>query len=119
MSPLGRHRPAWLVADDAYWVTNADDHSVSRISPKTRAVVQTIGVGSSPSGITEGGGDVWVTNSLDGTVSRIDAETNTEVQTNRRRQLPARDRVRERSDLGREYRATTRSRRSTPTAASH
>src|SRR5207244_1422332 len=51
------------------------------IDPLKRIVVQTIGVGSSPSGITTGNGAVWVANSLDGTVSRIDPGTNTVVPT--------------------------------------
>ena len=50
-------------------------------TPSTRAVIDTIAVGSSPNGITTGAGAVWVTNSLDGTVSRIDPDTNAEVQT--------------------------------------
>jgi YVTN family beta-propeller protein len=64
----------------AYWVTNADGNSVSKIDPASKAV-QTIPVGSSPSGITTGKGDVWVVNSLDGTVDRIDPITNSPVQT--------------------------------------
>jgi YVTN family beta-propeller protein len=69
------------VGERAVWVTNADDHSVSRIDPLKRIVVQTIAVGSSPSGIAVGKGAVWVANSLDCTVSRIDPATNTVVQT--------------------------------------
>ena len=37
-------------------------------------------VGSSPSGIAVGSGDVWVANRLDGTVSRIDLDDDREVQ---------------------------------------
>ena len=76
------------VGGGAVWVANADEHTVSRIDPLKRIVVQTIAVGSSPSGITTspvvtatGNGAVWVANSLDGTVSRIDPGTNTVVQT--------------------------------------
>jgi len=66
----------------AYWVTNADANSVSKIDPATRAVIDTIpNVGHSPSGITVGNGDVWVANSLDGTVVRIDPHTDTIAQT--------------------------------------
>ena len=65
----------------AYWVTNADANSVSKIDSGTNAVVDTIpNVGSSPSGIAVGNGDVWVANSLGGTVARINAETDTVVQ---------------------------------------
>ena len=65
----------------AYWVTNAEGHSVSRINPRTTAVVDTIPVGNGPSAIATGAGAVWVVNSLDGTVSRIDPGTNTVVET--------------------------------------
>jgi len=68
------------LGEGAVWVTNADNHTVSRIDPLKRVVVQTITVGSSPSGITTGNGAVWVANSLDGTVSRIDPTTNMVVQ---------------------------------------
>ena len=68
------------VGEGAYWVSNADAHTVSRIDQTTKSVVQTIAVGSSPSGITTGNGAIWVANSLDGTVSRIDPSTNSEVQ---------------------------------------
>jgi YVTN family beta-propeller protein len=67
--------------EGAYWVTNADGHTVSRIDPATTAVVQPIPVGNGPSGIATGAGAVWVVNSLDGTVSRIDPVANKEVQT--------------------------------------
>ena len=52
--------------------------------PGYRRVVQTIAVGSRPSGITTGGGAVWVANSLDGTVFRIDPATNTWYSRSRR-----------------------------------
>jgi YVTN family beta-propeller protein len=68
--------------EGAYWVTNADGHSVSRIDPATNAVVDTISnVGSGPSGIAIGHGFVWVANSLGGTVAKIDPGTNTVVDT--------------------------------------
>ena len=68
-------------SQDAIWVTNSNDASVSRIDPTTRSVRQTIEVGDSPSGIAVGAGDVWVANHSDGTVTRIDAETNSVVRT--------------------------------------
>ena len=55
--------------------------AVSRIDPKTNAVVQTIQVGNGPAGVAVGGGFVWVANSLDGTVSKIDPRTNNAVDT--------------------------------------
>jgi YVTN family beta-propeller protein len=68
------------VGEGAYWVTNGEGHSVSRVDPGTNAVLQTIPVGDGPSGIATGAGAVWVVNSLDGSVSRIDPGTNTVVQ---------------------------------------
>ena len=78
--PVGSTPSHIAVGEDAVWVTNTDDNTVSRIDPATRNV-QTIAVGNSPSGIATGGGAVWVANGLDGTVSRIDPGTNTVVQT--------------------------------------
>lgn len=67
--------------DEAVWVTNAHDGTVSRIDPVGRSVRQTIDVGNSPSGIAVGAGAVWVANHADATVSRIEPETNEVVQT--------------------------------------
>ena len=78
---VGATPTAVAAGEGAYWVTNADRHTVSRIDPGTNAVVDTIPVGNGPSGIATGAGAVWVVNSLDGTVSRIDPGTNTVVQT--------------------------------------
>jgi peptide/nickel transport system substrate-binding protein len=78
---VGATPTAVAAGDGAYWVTNADEHTVSRIDSGTNAVVQTIPVGSSPSRIATGASAVWVVNSLDGTVSRIDPGTNAAVQT--------------------------------------
>jgi YVTN family beta-propeller protein len=76
---VGATPTAVAAGEGAYWVTNADGHTVSRIDPGTNAV-ETIPVGNDPSGIATGAGAVWVVNSLDGTVSRIDPGTNTVVQ---------------------------------------
>ena len=65
---------------NAYWVTNSDADTLTRVDPITKST-QTIPVGNGPSGIAFGAGDVWVSNSLDGTVSRIDPGVNRVVQT--------------------------------------
>ena len=101
---VGATPTAVAAGEGAYWVTNADGHTVSRIDPGTTAVVETIPVGNGPSGIATGAGAVWVVNSLDGTVSRIDPGTNTVVQNDPRRGRAARDRLRGRLGLGREHR---------------
>ena len=77
---VGATPTAVAAGEGAYWVANADRHTVSRIDPGTTAVVDTIQVGNGPSGIATGAGAVWVVNSLDATVSRIDPGTNTVVQ---------------------------------------
>src|SRR5207344_122751 len=63
------------------WVTNERMGNVSRLHPKTGAVVRTINVGNGPRAIAMGAGSVWVANNLDGTVSRIDPRTNTVTAT--------------------------------------
>jgi YVTN family beta-propeller protein len=74
--------PGGVAAErDAIWVTNADDHSVSRVDPETNDVRDTIQVGGGPAGVAVGGEDVWVANGLDGTVSRINGTANRVVQT--------------------------------------
>ena len=77
---VGATPTAVSVGEGAYWVTNGDGRTVSRVDPETNAV-QTIPVGNGPSGIAIGAGAVWAVNSLDGTVSRIDPDTNTVVDT--------------------------------------
>ena len=101
---VGATPTAVAVGEGAYWVTNAEGHTVSRIDPGTNAVVETIPVGNGPSGIAIGAGAVWVVNSLDGTVSRIDPGTNTVVQKIGVGGEPRRDRLRGRLGLGREHR---------------
>ncbi len=65
----------------ALWVANAADGTVTRVDPRSHAVVQTIPVGAQPAAITVTGQDVWVANHRDGTVSRINAQSNTVTQT--------------------------------------
>ena len=44
-------------------------------------MVQTIGVGSDPTGVSSDGTHVWVTNTGDNTVTELDASTGSVVQT--------------------------------------
>lgn len=69
------------VGAGSVWVTNTNDNSVSRIDPKTNAVVQTIDVPDGPEGVAVGGGFVWVADSLANAVSQIDPGTNTVVRS--------------------------------------
>ena len=105
------------VGQGAVWVTNADAHSVSRIDPTTHTVGQTIQVGNGPTGSWSRAGAVWVVNGLDGTVSRIDPGTNTEVQRSMSETAPSESST-QKARSGSRIRATARSRRSMPTAAS-
>jgi YVTN family beta-propeller protein len=79
--PVGTTPGSVASGEGSIWVTNADDHSLSRIDPETNAAVQTIQVGSGPAGVAVCGGFVWVANNLDGTVSKIDPRTNSAVDT--------------------------------------
>jgi len=69
------------VGAGSVWVTNTNGNSVSRIDPKTNAVVQTIAVAEGPEGVVVGGGFVWVADSLANAVSQIDPGTNTVVNS--------------------------------------
>jgi YVTN family beta-propeller protein len=80
--PVGSRPVAVALGKGAVWVANAGSGTVSRIDPRTKRVVQTIGgVGSSPVDVAVAGDSVWVANGSDGTLSRIDPGTNTVVQT--------------------------------------
>ena len=57
---VGDGPAAIAVAEDAVWVANTRDGTLSRIDPVTNEVVETIPVGNAPSGIAFGGGLVWV-----------------------------------------------------------
>jgi YVTN family beta-propeller protein len=57
--------------DGSVWVTNGDA-TVARIDPRTRGVVETLRVGSSPGGIAVGTGSVWVADNLGRSVWRVD-----------------------------------------------
>ena len=78
---LGSSPGRIAVGSGSVWVTNVDDHTVSRIEPGGGEVRQIIQVGGGPSGIAVGNGAVWVANALDGAVTRIDPSTDQVVQT--------------------------------------
>src|SRR5262249_13344970 len=84
----GRPSPTVLATGEgAVWVANrvvppngvapsGKRGTVSRIDPRTNAVIATITVGREPFGIAVGDGAVWVGNRTDFTVSRIDPRSN-------------------------------------------
>jgi len=81
-APVMVGSPAALAyGDGSVWAVDSAERTVSRINPATRAVVQTIPVGSDPAAVTVTGDNAWVANSGDGTVSQINTTINTVVQT--------------------------------------
>jgi YVTN family beta-propeller protein len=79
--PIGSSPSALTAGAGALWASNYNAGTVSRIDPRTDALVQTITAGQTPSGIAVGGGSVWVANYIVGTVSRINPTVNRVVQT--------------------------------------
>jgi YVTN family beta-propeller protein len=73
--PVGAGPVDVLVSQDAVWVANADQGTVSRIDSATNTVTQTIGVGRRPLRLVAGFGSIWVANHTEQKISRIDAST--------------------------------------------
>jgi DNA-binding SARP family transcriptional activator/DNA-binding beta-propeller fold protein YncE len=74
--PIGGRPVSIAVGPDAVWVANADDGTVSRIDPRSRAVVKTIGLGADVNSVAVGFGSVWVAGGNDETLFRIDPRRN-------------------------------------------
>jgi YVTN family beta-propeller protein len=73
-------RPGQMAAGGgALWITHTEEGTVSRIDLRTKSI-QTIQVGTGPTGVAFGDGAVWVANSQDRTVSRINLDTNSVVK---------------------------------------
>jgi YVTN family beta-propeller protein len=73
--PVGAGPVDVLVSQDAVWVANVAQGTVSRIDPATNTVTQTIQVGRNPVRLAAGFGSIWVANQTEQTLSRIDART--------------------------------------------
>ena len=74
--------PDWMAVDKEVWVSNSPKNSVSRLDPKSSAVMATITVGKHPcSGLAAGFGSVWVPNCGDSTVTRLDLKDGKEQAT--------------------------------------
>lgn len=72
--------PRAICFDGTYiWVTNAGDHTVSKVNAATGTVAPPIAVGDGPKGTCFDGTYIWVANTGDDTVSKIDAATGTVV----------------------------------------
>jgi YVTN family beta-propeller protein len=61
------------VGNNAVWVTNASDGTLSEIDRKSYRVLQTIGIGAQASDVVEAAGGVWVATGIDNTLVHIDA----------------------------------------------
>jgi YVTN family beta-propeller protein len=68
---VGNQPSSIAAGEGAVWVVNAEDLTISRIDPETRAV-RTIRTHATPSDVAVGEGAVWVANGAENTVSRID-----------------------------------------------
>jgi branched-chain amino acid transport system substrate-binding protein len=69
---------ALTVGSGAVWILDGSPPSVIRVDPRIGAVETTVplAIGSDPTSIAAGHGQVWVTDSGDGTLARISASTN-------------------------------------------
>ena len=73
--PVGA-KPNWVaVTDDAVWVENTGDGTVSRIDLPSNAVVGTFHVGRAPVYLAMADGRVWVANGGSRSVSVLEAAT--------------------------------------------
>jgi YVTN family beta-propeller protein len=81
---VGRRPIRVAVGENAVWVLNADDRTVSRVVPGSRQVTRTIPIRrtAEPAGLATGDGSVWLGTGLQGplVLSRIDPSFNEEVQ---------------------------------------
>jgi hypothetical protein len=82
--------PGFLaIADDALWITNMNDGTLSRIDPATNTIVATVTIGpagglggnSVPIWLVAYDGQLWTANGADGQIVRVDPATNTVAQT--------------------------------------
>jgi YVTN family beta-propeller protein len=79
--PVGAGPVDVLVSQDAVWVANAAQGTVSRLDPATNTVTRTIRVGRDPIRLAAGFGSIWVANQTEQTLSRIDARTGQPLAT--------------------------------------
>jgi YVTN family beta-propeller protein len=73
--PVGASPVDVLVSQDAVWVANAAQGTVSCVDPATNTVTKTTQVGRNPVRLAAGFGSIWVANQTEQTISRIDAQT--------------------------------------------
>jgi YVTN family beta-propeller protein len=75
---IGGGPDAVAAGSSGIWVTSRRTNTLTRVDPRTMAVVATIPVGRAPRAVAIANKDwaVWVANEKDGTVMRVDATTN-------------------------------------------
>jgi YVTN family beta-propeller protein len=73
--PVGPGPLDVLASQDAVWVANAAQGTISRVDPGANTVTRTIQVGRNPVRLAVGFGSIWVANQTSQTVSRIDVRT--------------------------------------------
>jgi YVTN family beta-propeller protein len=73
--PVGPSPADVLAGQEAVWVANPAQGTVSRGDPATNTVTKTIRVGRGPGRLAAGFGSIWVANATEQTVSRIDPQT--------------------------------------------
>jgi YVTN family beta-propeller protein len=79
--PVGTSPVDVLVDQDAVWVANAAQGTLSRVDPATNTVTTTVQVGRNPIRLVAGFGSIWVANQTEQTISRIDARTGQPLAT--------------------------------------
>ena len=70
--PLGVKASAIAAGAGALWVASEEAGNVTRVDPRSGAVVAAIPVGHAPSALAVGEGAAWVANRTDGTLARVD-----------------------------------------------
>ena len=73
---LGARATAIAAGAGALWVASEEAGTVTRVDPRSSAVVASIPVGNAPTALAVGDGAVWVVSRNEGTLSRVDPDTN-------------------------------------------
>jgi YVTN family beta-propeller protein len=78
------------VGAGSVWVGNRDDRTLTRISVATRAVVHTIPLDSTPTGVAAGKDVIWVAEGAAGALARVQPQFNRVIKTIRNLKGPVR-----------------------------
>ena len=69
------------VGPDRVWIASIEQHRVTRIDPRSKAVDRSVQVGHGPSGVALALHEVWVLDNADSTVSELDPGTGRKLAT--------------------------------------